>query len=60
MDFGAAVRYYQPYGYDSEGVQRKLNEGEIHLGRPPVKEGESVVLIDDGTRYAIAEDGGAS
>ena len=53
VDWQAAVRYYAPYGYDRAAVRRKIEEGEIHLGRPPLKEGERLTIIDEGTRYAI-------
>lgn len=49
----AARRYYEPYGYDAAAVDRKIADGEIHLGPPILKPGESLSLIDDGTRYAI-------
>lgn len=31
---GAAVRYYKDYGYDRTDVQQKINNGEIHIGKP--------------------------
>ncbi len=55
--FRAAVRYYKPYGFDAEAVQQKLDEGEIHIGEPPTKQGDSLQLIDGGTRYQITEGG---
>lgn len=53
-----AIAYYRPYGYDDvrAAVQRKLAEGEIHLGAPPLKAGERLTLIDEGKRYAIESD----
>jgi hypothetical protein len=53
----AAVRYYQDYHYPDTAatVDRKIAEGEIHIGIPPHKLGARVVVIDDGTRYAIEE-----
>jgi hypothetical protein len=48
-----AERYYRVYGFDAGDVQRKLDEGEIHLGAPPVLEGEELVLLDNQTRYGI-------
>jgi hypothetical protein len=36
-------------------VQRELDEGLICIGRPPIKEGQSLFLVDDYTRYAIDE-----
>lgn len=60
----AAVRY-ERRSYAGPGafklakatVRRKISEGAIYIGKPPLKEGESAVLIDDGLRYAIVEAG---
>jgi hypothetical protein len=51
----AAERYYQPYGYDNvrETVQQKIREGEISIGKPSIKPGEGLTLIDGGMRYGI-------
>ena len=52
----AAIRYYREYGYTDEQIIYKLNNGDIHIGKPlELKLGDRVVLIDDGTRYAIEE-----
>lgn len=55
----AAMRYYRDYGYtDLAGVvDRKLADGEIHIGPPTLKPdgSERFVLIDNGTRYAIED-----
>jgi hypothetical protein len=53
----AAVRYYTPYGYDNprEAVERKLAEGEIHIGKPEIKDGQRLLVVDEGTRYAIED-----
>jgi hypothetical protein len=55
-----AVWYYKgQYGeYALEIVPTKIRLGEIHVGLPPLKEGESCFLIDNGTRWAIDTDGG--
>lgn len=53
VSFPAALRYYRPYGFDRAAVQQKLDEGEIHIGKPPVKAGETLSLIDGRTRYQI-------
>lgn len=65
--YGAAMRYYRPY-VEIEGpyhghavrtqatralVDRKLNEGEIHIGKPPHKPG-AVLTIED-NRWHITE-----
>ena len=51
----AAIKYYSDYGYADEehAVSRKLYEGEISIGNPPLKPGETLSIIDNGTRYAI-------
>ena len=55
ITYHAAIRYYRDYGYTDvvSAVNRKLAEGEIHIGEPPIKSGQYRVLIDDRTRYAI-------
>lgn len=53
---GHARQYYAPYGYTPAHVARKVQAGEIHIGKPPFKYGvERVCLIDDGLRYAIED-----
>ena len=51
----AAERYYADYGYDDvrRAVARKIAEGEIVIGRPARKPGETIRLIDNGTPYEI-------
>lgn len=54
-----AVRYYGEYTPGAKlaekvaTVDRKLKEGSIHIGPPELKPGETLSVIDDGTRYAI-------
>jgi hypothetical protein len=48
-----AERYYRVYGFDALDVQRKLDEGEIQLGAPPLQPGDELVLLDNQTRYGI-------
>ena len=55
-----SVRAAQHYYANQEGegdivdvVAQKLEDGEIVIGRPVLKEGETFRLIDDGTRYEI-------
>jgi hypothetical protein len=51
-----AVRYYQAYESDPvRAVEIKLQEGSIHLGRPVLKPGQKLILIDSRTRYAIED-----
>ena len=57
---GAALAYYLDYYGNSAdaaiaAVNGKLENGEIHLGAPPLKPGERLTTIDDGRRYAIEE-----
>jgi predicted membrane protein len=56
-DLYSAFRYYAPYGFDDIDVVRKISEGEIHIGKPSVEQGETLTLIDNGTRYAITSKG---
>ena len=53
--FTAAVVYYEDYHYKNTraAVLRKLMEEEIHIGLPPVTDGERVICIDGGLRYGI-------
>ena len=34
-------------------VAEKIANGEIHIGMPPLKSGETCHLIDNGTRWAV-------
>ncbi len=45
------LRYYDPACY--ELVDRKIAEGQIHLGMPPMKPGQRISRIDGGNRYAL-------
>jgi hypothetical protein len=53
----AAEKYYTPYGYDDvkKTVERKLAEGEIHIGEPAPREGWRVSIIPDEGRYEMIE-----
>lgn len=54
-----AFSYYSAniYGNQSEacaeGIAYKLKNGEIHIGKPPLKEGEELKIIDN--RYHICQ-----
>ena len=50
-----AHRYYADYGLGFKDVERKIQEKEIAIGPPQVKEGQRLTLIDGGRRYAIIE-----
>ena len=54
--------YYRDYEQDAHisaadalerHVRNKIEEGEISIGQPDIKAGETLSIIDDGTRYAI-------
>ena len=53
----AAVRYYRPYGYNetSRIVEHKLKDGEIHIGEPELKNGETCYLNADEGRYFVTD-----
>ena len=42
----AAIRYYQPYGFDAPEIDRKIAENEINIGKPALKPGQRLVEID--------------
>lgn len=54
-----AVRYYRETEQSLKdavaAVDRKIAEGQIHIGRPPLKDGDTLMVIDGGARYAIHE-----
>jgi hypothetical protein len=56
----AAVEYYRAYENGNTiraaiSVGRKLESGQIHIGKPELKPGQKLSLIDNGTRYMIEE-----
>lgn len=55
VSMAAAVRYYKDYHYSDTkaAVLRKLSEGEIHIGKPPLKAGERLGTTDGGKRYTV-------
>lgn len=48
-----ALKYYRPYfgGGTLEEVKGKIRDGAIFIGKPPIKEGESLSIED--CRYHI-------
>jgi hypothetical protein len=54
-----AARYYYSQGYGESYaeaafiVNDKLAAGEIKIGKPKVRESETLSIIDNGTRYAV-------
>lgn len=62
VNFTKACDYYRNQGNDEltpaeleRLVRGKIDDGDIHLGKPDVPVGAKLLLIDDGTRYAIEE-----
>lgn len=56
VSYQAAVAYYKAYEQDPyRAVLTKLDEGSIRIGKPPIKPGQTLTIIDDGLRYAITE-----
>lgn len=60
VNFTKACDYYKGQGYDEltpaeleRVVRAKIEDGEIYLGKPDVAPGERLLIIDDGTRYAL-------
>jgi hypothetical protein len=43
----------RPYGFERAEVERKLAAGEIFIGKPELKPGESLTLLDDGNRWGV-------
>ena len=54
ITFEKACRYYADYGCDQRDVARKIAEGEISIGEPPIKAGQHRRTNTDG-RYWIIE-----
>jgi hypothetical protein len=50
----AAEKYYRCYGVTKDNVGRKIAEGEIHIGKPELKSGQTLRLDED-RRYWIEE-----
>lgn len=59
VSLSQACAYYAEYHYPNtlRAVEHKLADGEIFLGPPALMPGQSLSLIDNGTRYAITEGG---
>ena len=53
--FADAVAYYKRIGYSPADITKKVEAGEIHIGKPDLNPGEKLVLIRDEGRYAIEE-----
>ena len=60
VSFTKACDYYKGQGYDEltpaeleREIRAKIEDGEIAIGKPDLEPGDRLLLIDDGTRYAI-------
>jgi hypothetical protein len=59
LSLNSAIRYYRDYEPAktrpeiARSVGHKIEEGLIHIGKPTLKAGETLTVIDNGTRYAI-------
>lgn len=52
----AAVRYYRAYEDEpSKAVERKLAEGQIHIGIPELRDGQSCYVNAEEGRYFITD-----
>jgi hypothetical protein len=54
-----ALHYYKKQGgiVLMQDIDQKIADGEIHIGKPTLKPGEKLTLLDDSTRYGIIEAG---
>lgn len=54
----AAVKYYKGQDYDDAevAVEQKLKDGEIHIGKPELKDGETLKVNKEEGRYFIEAD----
>jgi hypothetical protein len=58
VNHAMAVRYYRSQGFETvadaiAAVDQRLRDAEIFLGQPPLKHGDRLLAVDNGTRYAI-------
>lgn len=56
----AAIKYYEPEGWNQDDVIRKLDEHEIHIGKPNCLKSDLIFLDKDGryiliTNYNVAK-----
>lgn len=52
FDMTSCLAYYKKLGYDAREVKEMVKKGEISIGRPKLKEGETLCLDKD-NRYII-------
>ena len=60
VSFTKACDYYKGQGFDEltpaaleREIRAKIADGEITIGKPDLEPGDRLLLVDDGTRYAI-------
>jgi len=53
VDERAARRCYKDYGWNPDNVPRDIKDGTIVMGPPALAAGETLILVDEGARYAI-------
>jgi hypothetical protein len=53
VSWQSADSYYKEMGYSAADVTQKVAEGEIHIGPPKLKKGETLGTTDNGRRYTI-------
>lgn len=51
----SANRYYANYGYIAMDVSDKIKAGEIHIGQPKLKPGQTLSLNTKEGRYFVTE-----
>ncbi len=52
-DEQAAKAYYYYMDDPSTAYKRKLESGEIHIGKPPIQPGDKILLNQEEGRYFI-------
>jgi len=53
VDERMAKRCYKDYGWNPDDVTSDIRDGTIKLGPPMLNPGETLILVDEGARYAI-------
>lgn len=61
VNFTAACDYYKSQGLEGtpaeieKTIRQMLANGDIYLGAPQLRPGQTLLLVDGRTRYAIGE-----
>ncbi len=56
VSYKTAIAYYRLQGESPYDVRRKVKEGLIHIGKPPLKPGDKLSVIPVEGRYMIEGD----